>query len=848
LARRGEFEAAAHKLRSRIGQHATDEDRRLLAKCLYHLDAKEQSAKAILAVVDKSWTDCLWAGKCYVSLKRWDEATSHLVAAQGLKETAAGYYWLAVAVARDEKYLYDDARKPVVDLLERALSLAQCPPEAYLWLEELQDWGDEGSNKVAILQKGLEAHPHSTPLRLRLAYLLAYRNPSLARSVLLPVLRSGGEPVETLWHWFQIEWNLGNLEGALDAIERLGHEHQDKSSGSGLNQIKGELLLELGREDDAIACFDAELEKPSDDARTLAILGRSKAHLAKRNIPAAVADACAAIPLWASYSYNGCLPGYPSLIEIDGKQFHYAHEPDDRLVEAFASQRDQQCIAIGQCLRYLIDRESKVFGLAQLQALQKSFDFAVLDYDLSRRYAEAAKPLWAVHHYLRFVCAGYDAHGWCPVRASEDLGRPEVSQEERAYIHAKIVECIVPRREDAQFVQEIVLPLYDDFWRELLINGNTHKELLDVASFLCQSLPEDQKPLFDKAFGLSGLGRTEEAEAAYREVISRRPNSPGALHNLSLLLKAKGSLDEATTLARRAAELVPDDSKIADNANALDRELEDRRIADQRQEDFLQTARERWPQLDYHKKRILTTLTVIKGFDDLNHLARLSGTGEQYIQGNWRKLIDLGMIVGDEHGKPCINKYILDLVHQERSHAVATTIIRAEDRIAFKPIFNSKWEYTVYSTLIGLFPNHLVFPNMALQTVFQYERMRELLDVETFRYFLMSQVDFCITSTASYLPIIAFEVDSPYHDLPEQRERDRKKNDIFRVGGVPLLRLRAHGQPGSAAIRDEIIRVVREVGRELADTERKAHGFVNITMEINFERFGMTAEPEQGDL
>ena len=722
LASRGEFEAAAHKLRSRIGQHPTDEDRRLLAKCLYHLDAKEQSAKAILAVVAKSWTDYLWAGVCCVSMKHWDEATSHLVAAQRLKETADGYYWLAVAAARDEKFLYGDAREPIVELLAKAASLAQCPPEAYLWLEELQDWDDEGRNHIAILQRGLEAHPRSTPLRLRLAGLLVYRNPSLARSVLLPLLNSGTEPVESLWHWFQVEWNLGNLEGTLDAIERLGREHQDKSTGSGLNQIKGELLLELRRTDDAIACFNAELAKTSDDARTLAFLGRSKAHLAKRNISAAVADAGAAITLWASYSYNECLPGYPSLIAIDDKQFHYAHEPDERVVKAFDLQRDQRCITIGQCLRYLIDRESKDTGLMRLQELQKSFDLVVIDYDLWRRYAEAGKLPWAVHHYLRFVCAGYDAHGWCPVRALDDLGRPEVSQEDRASIHAQIVQCFVPRREDARFVEEIVLPLYNDFWRDLLISGNMHKELLDVASFLCQSLPEDQKPLFDKAFGLSGLGRTEEAEVAYREVILRRPNSPGALHNLSLLLKAKGSLDEATTLARRAAELAPDDSKIADNANALDRELEDRRIADQRQEDFLQTARERWPQLDYHKKRILSTLTVIKGFDDLNHLARLSGTGEQYIQGNWRKLIELGMIVGDEHGKPSINKYILDLVHQERSHAVATTIIRAEDRIAFKPIFNSKWEYTVYSTLIGLFPNHLVFPTWRSKLCFSMSK------------------------------------------------------------------------------------------------------------------------------
>ena len=218
LASRGEFEAAVHKLRSRIGQHPTDEDRRLLAKCLYQLDAKEESVEAILAVVAKLWTDYLLAGICYVGLKRWDEAANHINAAQRLNETAAGCYWLALAIARDEKCPYGETRKPVVELLAKAVSLTQCPPEAYLWLAELQDW--DGEESQAILQKGLEFHPQSTPLRLRLAGLLVSHNPPLSRSVLQPLLDSGKEPVVTLWLWFQVEWNLGSLKSALNAIER----------------------------------------------------------------------------------------------------------------------------------------------------------------------------------------------------------------------------------------------------------------------------------------------------------------------------------------------------------------------------------------------------------------------------------------------------------------------------------------------------------------------------------------------------------------------------------------------------------------------------------------------------
>jgi hypothetical protein len=259
----------------------------------------------------------------------------------------------------------------------------------------------------------------------------------------------------------------------------------------------------------------------------------------------------------------------------------------------------------------------------------------------------------------------------------------------------------------------------------------------------------------------------------------------------------------------------------------------------QRKEQFLRTARERWPQLDYYKRKILSTLLMLGPCDDLQRLAEYSCTGEQYFPGNWRKLIMFGMVVDVGGGTFGVNEHIVDLVNQERTHSVATTIVRADNCIAFKPIFNSRLEHTIYNVLIGLFPNHLVFPNMSLQTIFQYDRMKDLLDSETFTYFLMSQVDFCITSTANYFPIIAFEVDSPYHDLPEQQQRDVKKNEIFRCGGVPLLRLRAYGRPGEAAMRQEIIEQVRKLGQQLRETNEAVEGLVKLTLEIDFERFGV---------
>jgi tetratricopeptide (TPR) repeat protein len=57
---------------------------------------------------------------------------------------------------------------------------------------------------------------------------------------------------------------------------------------------------------------------------------------------------------------------------------------------------------------------------------------------------------------------------------------------------------------------------------------------------------------------LFGLGRLEEAEAAYREAIRLLPGNAEAHNNLAWLLHTRGrDLDEAVKLAERAVELDP---------------------------------------------------------------------------------------------------------------------------------------------------------------------------------------------------------------------------------------------------------------------------------------------------
>lgn len=348
---------------------------------------------------------------------------------------------------------------------------------------------------------------------------------------------------------------------------------------------------------------------------------------------------------------------------------------------------------------------------------------------------------------------------------------------------------------------------------------------------------ESSELYFALAFAQSKLKQLDKAENSYRKYLKHYPNNVNGLYNLSIILDIKGKLEEAQELCNRAVTHAPDDEKIVKWRLTIKDKLGKLVKQKNKQEDFLKTAPERWYQVDQYKRQLLSALTVINGFEGWEHLSKVSGIDEKYIPGHWRKLIELGMIVDSNEGYS-INEHVADLVKRERLHSIVTRIIHADSTVAFKPIFNSRLEYLIYNLLIGLFPNHLVFPNMSLQSIFTYDRMKDILEKpDDFRYYLMSHVDFCITSTSNYLPIIAFELDSRFHDSSDQLERDDKKDRIFQLGGVPLLRLRALGRPTEQVMRQQIIESVRLLGEELTTTNQKFNAY--ISQEIDYGRFGI---------
>jgi hypothetical protein len=150
---------------------------------------------------------------------------------------------------------------------------------------------------------------------------------------------------------------------------------------------------------------------------------------------------------------------------------------------------------------------------------------------------------------------------------------------------------------------------------------------------------------------------------------------------------------------------------------------------------------------------------------------------------------------------------------REASNVSVRIVRSANSQGRCKRIFDSEWEKQIYTALLDLFPNDIVVPQLGLAGIFDYQKMKQSLAHDLLEYFLIARVDFALISKETDFPWIAIEVDSKYHDSKNRVDKDRLKEQIFRIGNLPLLRLRSKDGKAtdSADVHAEITRQIREL-------------------------------------
>ena len=116
-----------------------------------------------------------------------------------------------------------------------------------------------------------------------------------------------------------------------------------------------------------------------------------------------------------------------------------------------------------------------------------------------------------------------------------------------------------------------------------------------------------------------------------------------------------------------------------------------------------------------------------------------------------------------------------------------------------KNLCASQQEYEFLRAVRQYYPSLQAYPNQPLRNFIDVEKLEATVPVRARNYAWSAQVDVLLCTTDED-PVLGIELDSLHHDSEEVVERDELKNLLFKLAGLPLVRIRA---ADTRAVRSE---------------------------------------------
>jgi hypothetical protein len=107
-----------------------------------------------------------------------------------------------------------------------------------------------------------------------------------------------------------------------------------------------------------------------------------------------------------------------------------------------------------------------------------------------------------------------------------------------------------------------------------------------------------------------------------------------------------------------------------------------------------------------------------------------------------------------------------------------------------KNLCASQQEYEFLRAVRQYFPSLQAYPNQPLRNFIDIEKLEATVPLRARTYAWSAQVDVLLCTTDED-PVMGIELDSVHHDSDEVVERDELKNLLFKLAGLPLVRIRA---------------------------------------------------------
>ncbi|MBB6023586.1 tetratricopeptide (TPR) repeat protein [Paenibacillus sp. JGP012] len=400
-----------------------------------------------------------------------------------------------------------------------------------------------------------------------------------------------------------------------------------------------------------------------------------------------------------------------------------------------------------------------------------------------------------------------------------------VDDSEKIDLIANCIECLLfikdtSFRSNFEITNSLVEVLFD------------HKKYDLLSELYLKGIVDSERKWFEIAFSLKEHQHTDIAKKVYLEGIEMGDNSSVIYNNIGVILEEdEKNYMGALEYYRHANKLEPDDELIQKNINRVEKQLkqEKQRLGILKDTYF--------KKINKYHRNLLFTIYKLQPNEHItiDELIQASKQSETFVRNNINKLIELKLIKENGNGAYSIETVIEELIADYVDPKLERQIIKVDNSTLYRPIFYHESEITMYKVLIELFPQHFVFPNISLKTIFEVDKIREFITNEQLNYLFMAHVDFAVISTSMYTPIIAFEKDSVYHDNMTVRSRDEWKNLIFQLGGIPLIRIRFNNSIPAETLKHQIRDATKELILELKQDETN-NRFIN---EVDFKKFGL---------
>lgn len=132
-----------------------------------------------------------------------------------------------------------------------------------------------------------------------------------------------------------------------------------------------------------------------------------------------------------------------------------------------------------------------------------------------------------------------------------------------------------------------------------------------------------------------------------------------------------------------------------------------------------------------------------------------------------------------------------EVVHTQSGYIKLTHNNQIQEEDCRISLFKSKEEQKMFLAFKRIFDTYQIYPNVALSSLIDYQKIKEMLSKSEQKYFFNASIDLVVFEPfKQYEPIYFFELDSVWHDEEGAIEKDKMKDSIFSTAGLKLFRIR----------------------------------------------------------